>query len=106
MEYVPYILILISDSNAEFLDYLKNNYDYSEERFNDVTGEFHIGLDLHDAELQIFLGVISKSDRKSFVCISSKEEYELIKLYATLGLEQSTQKLKKFLTEMGYENNN
>lgn len=104
--YTPYLLILIDDTNIGFLEYLKNNYDYSEEKFNDITGDFHIGLDLHAAELQIYLGTIPKNERKSFVCISTKEEYELIKLYANLGLEQSTAKLKTFLAEMGYENHN
>jgi hypothetical protein len=106
MEYVPYILILISDSNAEFLDYLKNNYDYSEERFNDVTGKFHIGLGMNDAEIHLYSGTVSKYDKKDFICISSKEEYELIKLYANLGLQPTTDKIKEFLTEMGYANHN
>lgn len=106
MSHIAYLLIDINDSNMEFLEYLKNNYNYSEERFKDVTGKFHIGLDLNDADMQIYSGTISRHDRKAFVCISSKEEYELIKAYATLGLEPTTEKLEEFLTEMGYENHN
>lgn len=106
MSHIAYLLIDINDSNMEFLEYLKNNYDYSVERFKDFTGKFHIGLDLNDADIQIYSGTISRHDRKAFLCISSKEEYELIKLYATLGLEPTTENLEEFLTEMGYENNN
>lgn len=106
MSHIAYLLISINDSNMEFLEYLKNNYDYSEERFKDVTGKFHIGLDMNDAEIHLYSGTVSKCDKKAFVCISSKEEYELIKLYATLGLQPTTEKLKEFLKEMGYENHN
>ena len=106
MSYIAYLLIDINDSNMEFLEYLKNNYYYSEERFKDFTGKFHIGLDLNDADMQIYPGTISRHDRKAFLCISSKEEYELIKAYATLGLEPTTEKLEEFLTEMGYKNHN
>ena len=106
MSHIPYLLISIDYSNREFLEYLKNNYDYSQERFNDVTGEFHIGLDMNDAEIHLYSRTVSKYDKKAFVCISSKEEYELIKLYLTLGLQPTTDKIKEFLTEMGYANHN
>lgn len=106
MSHIPYLLISLHDNNMGFLEYLRNNYDYSEERFNDVTGKFHIGLDMNDAEIHLYSGTVSKYDKKDFICISSKEEYELIKLYANLGLQPTTDKIKEFLTEMGYENHN